>query len=377
VSAAALRLLALAACATALLPCGAARAYLAADGSGDAAAAVGTLAAPTLEATAEGGAVRLEWGAVTAPGAGTVTYAVSRDGGAAGGDCPSAAAPAALAGCTDTGVGDGHHLYAVTAYFHTWLATGPAVEVLVSGSATKLVLAAASGTTRAGAVDGLTVTAEDASGNAIPSYAGTHAITFSGAAAGPAGDAPTVTDSSGAAVPFGSPTALEFSEGVATVSGAGNGAMALYAAETASISADDGSISTAAGLPVAVEPARPERLAFADLTVTAGSVAPPCLFTCTIDGLGNSGTVLAGIAVTDAFGNVVTDLGRNHKVEVWATGGRLRRGALTIATSGPAESTRQFTFTMTGGFGGDPTDTLTAETSRGDVYGEATATVNR
>ena len=33
------------------------------------------------------------WGAVTAPGAGTVTYYVTRDGGKPAGNCPTDAAP--------------------------------------------------------------------------------------------------------------------------------------------------------------------------------------------------------------------------------------------------------------------------------------------
>lgn len=371
----ALRLLALGGFLLATLACGTARAYLVPAGAGSASAAVGSLAAPTLSATVEGETVTLDWSAVAPPGPGPVSYAVSRDGGAPGGDCPSSATPAESTSCTDSGLADGHHLYTVTAYFHSWMATAAPVEVVVSGSATRLVLAAASETSTAGDADDLTVTAEDAGGHVVTAYTGPHTLTFGGAEASPAGNLPTVADSSGAAVDFGSPTTLQFDEGVATVAGAGNGAMTLYAAETASITATDGSISTASALPVAVEAAEAQRLAFVELGAGRGSVEAPCLFTCAIEGLGNGGTVDARIAVTDAFGNVVSDLGSGHRVTVRARGGRVSGGRLAIAGHGPAESSRPFVFTI--GRGRRGAGTITARTDRGTSYEEATASVTR
>src|SRR5690242_10294776 len=75
---------------------GTAIAYFSGSGTGNAAAAVSTLTAPTITAAtpAAGGAVSLTWSAVTPPGEGTVTYYVSRDGGEPAGNCPGKPAPA-------------------------------------------------------------------------------------------------------------------------------------------------------------------------------------------------------------------------------------------------------------------------------------------
>ena len=65
-------------------------AYFSANGTGNAAAAVTKLTAPTITAAtpAAGGAVTLTWSAVTPPGEGTVSYYVTRDGGTPGGQLP-------------------------------------------------------------------------------------------------------------------------------------------------------------------------------------------------------------------------------------------------------------------------------------------------
>ncbi len=65
-------------------------AYFSGEGSGSASAAVTKLTAPTISAAtpAAGGTVTLTWGAVTPPGAGSVTYSVTRDGGNPAGTCP-------------------------------------------------------------------------------------------------------------------------------------------------------------------------------------------------------------------------------------------------------------------------------------------------
>ena len=86
------------------------------------------------------GTVALNWSAVTAPGAGPVTYSVSRDGGNAGGDCPSSASPANATSCTDSGLSAGSHGYTVTAHWRSWTSTSGTANVnLTSGAATKLV----------------------------------------------------------------------------------------------------------------------------------------------------------------------------------------------------------------------------------------------
>jgi hypothetical protein len=105
-----------------------------------------------------------------------------------------------------------------------------------------------SGTQGAGGSQNLTITAEDANGNTVTNYTGSKSLTFSGAhsSVNPV-TAPTVTDTNGMPIPFGSPTVINFSNGVATVSGGKNGAMTLYKAETAIISASDGPSFSYAG----------------------------------------------------------------------------------------------------------------------------------
>jgi hypothetical protein len=131
--------------------------------------------------------------------------------------------------------------------------TGSQTGIVVTAS--KLVLGAATTTPAAGAPDNLTITAEDVLGHTATNYTGSHSLTFNGASPSPNNTQPTVTNSSGAAVNFGSSTAISFSEGAAKVTGANNGAMTLYDAQTASITLSDGTIDNSASpLSVAVSP---------------------------------------------------------------------------------------------------------------------------
>jgi hypothetical protein len=165
-----------------------ASAYYTAGGSASGTASVTTLPASTVTATNIGaGAVALRWTAVTAPASGSVTYYVSRDGGAASAACPSAAAPTGVTSCTDTGVSAGAHTYVVTAVWRTWTKASAGGRVTVAyGVATQLVFT----TQPAGATGGSAFTtqpvvaAQDASGNTVLDYAGTVALSLRGGTAG-------------------------------------------------------------------------------------------------------------------------------------------------------------------------------------------------
>jgi hypothetical protein len=150
--------------------------------------------------------------------------------------------------------------------------------------------------------------------------------------------------------------------------------MKLNRAEAASIAVTDGSISTPAGLAVTVKPTTASKLALTQVTIGAGLLGTPCLFTCAVTNLGNSGTIKANVAVTDSFGNTVTALGSGHAVKVTSTGGTIVGTPLTIASSGAAESTAQFIYTSKAS--GSFTDTITAATSAGTTYTSATATAS-
>jgi hypothetical protein len=243
------------------------------------------------------------------------------------------------------------------------------------GEAASLKLAAASTTPVAGAADSLTTTALDAYGTTATSYTGSKNITFSGPEASPSKTAASVTNSSGTTVAMGSATALTFSSGVATVSSTKNGVFKAAKAGATTLSATDGSISTAGPLSLTVSAGTAANFAWGPPTISAGTLGSPCLFTCTVTTLGNSGTFVAKLAVTDALGNVVSNVGTGRTATVSATGGTITGGTLTIASTGLAESTAAFTYKAPAS--GSFTNTITATKTGSSTYANATATVSK
>jgi hypothetical protein len=308
----------------AMAAAGTAVAYFTTTGAGDSTPkTLSQIAKPTLTATAQaGGTVVLTWGAVPAPGPGTVTYSVSRDGKGADGDCsPTLTATT----CTDSGLEPGTYSYVVTAKWRSWTAISTAKTATITvGPADRFVLGAASLTPTAGAADNLTITAKDAKGSTVTTYVGSHSLTFTGAAASPNGTAPTVADSSGAATAFGTATALTFSAGVATVSSSKNGAMKLYSSGKAAIEASDGSISTVTPLEVTAAPATA-----ANFVLTAVSIAP------TVGEADNLTTT-----ARDAYGNVATSYTGSKNLTF--------SGAAVIGTNKPTVSNSSGTATAFG-----------------------------
>jgi hypothetical protein len=245
-----------------------------------------------------------------------------------------------------------------------------------AAAAAKLQLAAATTTPVSAAADNLTITAQDAFLNTATSYTGSHQLIFSGASASPSGAAPTVANSSGAVIAFGSATALNFSSGVASVSGSNNGVMKLYRAGAVSLTASDGTLSSSAPLAITVSTAAAARFALTNVGVSAGTLSPGCLFACTLTGLGNSGTVTAKVAVTDASGNTVSTLGSGHAAKVTTNGsGTIGGTPLPIPSSGAAESATSFTFTAKSS--GSFTETVTVAASEGTAYTPATLVASK
>ncbi|HEY2334092.1 MAG TPA: hypothetical protein VGH58_03670, partial [Solirubrobacterales bacterium] len=196
---------------------GTAFAYFTTTGSGLTVVEVSKISPSSISTAtpAVGGTVALTWTAVTAPGSGAVTYAVTRNGGQPKGTC---AGQLSLTTCTDANLDPGTYSYVVTAKWRSWTA-GSAVKTaqVTVGVADHLTLAAASLTPTAGASDNLTIAAKDAGGNTVTTYAEAHNLTFTGASSSPNATAPTVVNSAGAAIAFGSATAINFTAGVATV----------------------------------------------------------------------------------------------------------------------------------------------------------------
>jgi hypothetical protein len=245
------------------------------------------------------------------------------------------------------------------------------LAVTVAAPATKLLLAAATTTPVAAATDNLTITAQDAYNNVATAYTGAKNLTFSGASASPNGTLPTVSNSSGTAVNFGTATPISFTSGVASVSTTKNGVMKLNRAESANITVSDGSISSPTPLVITVSAGAAARWGITNVSVSAGTLASNCIFTCTLTGLGNSGTVKAKVAVTDSVGNTVSALGTGHAAKVTTNGtGTISGSPLAIPPTGPAESATTFTFTAKSS--GSFTETLTVAFAEGTAYTAAT-----
>lgn len=274
---------------------GNALAFFTSSGSGTASAAVTKLNAPTISAAtaAAGGAVTLTWGAVIAPGAGSVTYYVTRDGGEVAGACPTKAAPTTVVSCKDSGVAIGEHSYTVTALWETWSATGAVKKATVTiGETTKFTISGSTATPAAGGAVNLTITAKDVNNATVTTYTGSHSLVFSGADSSPAGNAPTVVSnvSSSSAVAFGTATPLTFTNGVAAVASSKNGVLKIYEAGPSSVIATEGSITTPTPLSLTVSHATTSKFVLA-----AASATP-------VAGQGNDLTITA----FDTYGNRAT-----------------------------------------------------------------------
>ena len=238
--------------------------------------------------------------------------------------------------------------------------TGVVVTV-ATGAATKLALTSSTATPVAGTGFNVTTTAQDVYGNTVTTYTGSKNITFSGASASPAGTLPTVVNAAGSAINFGTATALTFTSGVATPASSKNGFMKLALAGATSVSATDGTLSTATPLALTVSVGTAAKLALSELTVSAGVIGSPCYFSCAVSALGNAGTVKAKILITDSMGNVVTNVGAAKTVTVTTTGGTIGGSPLSVPASGLAVSGTPFTYSSpaSGAF----TNTITAASS--------------
>ncbi len=331
-------------------------------------------------ATAYTGAHSLVFsGASASPGGSLPTVSDSSGAGIAFGTATAIAFDAGVA--TPSGVANGEMtLYksgaASIKATEGSLTNSTALAITVAaGAASKLVLTASTATPVAAASANLTTTARDVYENTATSYAGAKDVTFSGASASPSGAVPTVVNSAGAVVAFGAATALNFTAGVAAVSASKNGLMRLYKAGATGVSASDGTISTATPLALTVVVGTASRLGLTAVTASAGSIGSPCLFTCPVTLLGNSGTISASVSVTDSAGNTVSNVGTGHAVKVTATGGAIAGTPLTIEAAGPAVSSTLFTYTAPAS--GNFSNTITAAVSAGTTYTAATATASK
>jgi len=173
------------------------------------------------------------------------------------------------------------------------VASPPSFAETNTTTQTKFVLTPATTTPTAGALDNLTIVAEDQYNNVISSYTGSHNLTFGGASASLGGTQPTVTNASGTAVNFGTATAITFTNGTASVTGSNNGVMTLYDAQTTNITVTDQTYSNGGGTSVTVSP----KPADSGGSLTLSAAAP------TTAGSGDNLTITA----LDQYGNQDTN----------------------------------------------------------------------
>ena len=155
-------------------------AYWTTGGAGVGQAAVGTLATPMITAhSATGNAVSLTWSAVTPPGSGTVSYYALRDGGAAGGNCGTAASPITALTCTDNAPSSSSpttYSYVVVAVWRSWTSTSASVSQLVKGGQTITFTSTAPANAKVGGATYTVTATGGASGNPVTFTSGTPTV---------------------------------------------------------------------------------------------------------------------------------------------------------------------------------------------------------
>jgi hypothetical protein len=159
---------------------------------------------------------------------------------------------------------------------------------------------------------------------------------------------------------------------VAAVSASKNGFAKLTKAGATSVSASDGTLTTAAPLALTVSVGAASNLALIELVASAGTKSSPCFFTCSVTSLGSSGTVKAKVGITDSAGNAIANLGAAKTVTVTASGGAISGSPLSIPSTGTAVSSTEFVYTAPSN--GSFTNTITAASTG---YTSATATASK
>src|SRR5580700_5199250 len=210
----------------------------------------------------------------------------------------------------------------------------------------------------AGATISETVTALDTWHNTAKSYAGAKTLAFSEPASSPSGKAPSY------------PATVTFT------AGAGTASIKLYDAQSTTLKVTEGAIEGASGS-FTVKATTPERFAWSHAEVGAGKLeAGTCPFACTTTSIGASKKFKAHASVTDAYGNIVSNIGATNKAKVEQTSGAgtlANATGLSIPASGLAESATIFEYTSPPS--GTSEAVLKLKSEEGTAYTEAEAHV--
>jgi len=214
----------------------------------------------------------------------------------------------------------------------------------------------------AGLAFNVTLTAIDEYGNLAKSYTGAKTIAWSGPSSSPNATAPEYPSTA---------TAVTFTEGVGTAS-----SLKLSDAQSTTLKAKEGTIEVTTSS-FTVRAAAAERFAWSHAEVTAGAIeAGTCPFACKTTSIGAGKKFKAHASVTDAYANIVSNLGATVKAKVEKTSGEgtlANATALTIPAAGLAESTTIFEYTSPAS--GTSEAVLKLKVEEGVAYIEAEAHV--
>ncbi len=204
----------------------------------------------------------------------------------------------------------------------------------VKAAATKKFTVPTPSEQEAGVTLNVTLTAIDEYSNLAKSYTGAKAIAWSGPASSPNATAPEYPTAA---------TAVTFTEGVGSAS-----SLKLSDAQSTTLKAKEGTIEGTSGA-FTVKATTPERFAWAHAEVSAGALeAGTCPFACKTTSIGASKKFKAHASITDAYANIVSNLGAINKAKVEKTSGEgtlTNATALSIPASGLAESATIFEYT--------------------------------
>ncbi len=314
----------------------------------------GTAFSVTLTATDE-------WGNTTTSYTGSKTLTWSGPG-----NSPSAQAPSYPATVTFTaGVSAAASITLYDAQSTTLKAAeGTTVEgttgsFTVKPGATKKFTVPTPSEQTAGTAFSVTLTATDEWGNTTTSYTGSKTLTWSGPGNSPSAQAPSY------------PATVTFTAGVSAAA-----SITLYDAQSTTLTAKEGTTVAGTSASFTVKAAVASRFAWSKGEVTAGAFEGTCLFTCVSSSIGASKKFKAHLSVTDAYGNIVTNLGVTEKAEVEKTSGEgtLKNATgVSIPSTGLAESTTIFEYTSPATGTSEAKLSLKRET--GTTYTEATAAI--
>jgi S-adenosylmethionine hydrolase len=233
----------------------------------------------------------------------------------------------------------------------------------VKAAATKKFSVPAPGELEAGVAFNVTLTATDEWGNLTAGYAGSKTLTFSEPANSPSGKAPEYPTSA---------TTVTFTAGVGTAS-----QVKLYDAQSTTLKVKEGATVVGTSGSFTVKATTPERFAWAHAEAGASKLeGAACLFACTTPSIGNSKKFKAHASITDAYGNIVSNIGATTKAKVEKTSGEgtlTNATGLTIPTSGLAESSTIFEYTSPAS--GTSEAILKLKSEEGAAYTEAEAHV--